>query len=550
MGYSWGGFNALQVAARRPPALAAIMAVHATDDRYGADCHYMGGGLLLDNLSWASTMLAYNARPPDPAIVGERWRDMWLARLEGSPPFIFAWMAHPLRDEYWRHGSVAEDYAAITAAIYTVGGWADPYTNCVLRLLQRAEAPTKALIGPWAHAYPQIARPGPQIGFLQESLRWWDRWLKGIDNGIMEEPRLKAWIQDSVAPASDYETRPGRWIAEPGWPSRHVAMRSFHLAEGRLLARPVAESRPIQHRSPQTTGITAGEWCPYGHRGELPVDQRADDGRSLLFDSEPLDTPLDLLGTPRLTLRLSADRPTAILAARLTEVAPEGASTLITYGVFNLTRRQGFDKSEPVTPGEPMTVSFSLNDLGQRIAKGGRLRLALSTSYWPILWPAPETATITLFPEDCRIDLPVYSAPGAGESAAFAAPEAAPNVAFTQLRAPRRERSLEQDATSGRTIVTIHRDQGAYRLEADGLEFDGAAVERFSQVEGDPLSAEADIEWRYAMGRGDWKISTVSRTRLWGTKDTFHLHVVLDAFEDDRRIFTRSLSRELPRAGL
>ena len=144
----------------------------------------------------------------------------------------------------------------------------------------------------------------------------------------------------------------------------------------------------------------------------------------------------------------------------------------------------------------------------------------------------------------------MYSAPGAGESAAFAAPEVAPNVAFTQLRAPRRERSLEQDATSGRTLVTIHRDQGAYRLETDGLEFDGAAVERFSQVEGDPLSAEADIEWRYAMGRGDWRISTASRTRLSGTKDAFRLHVVLDAFEDDRRIFTRSLSREFPRVGL
>jgi Predicted acyl esterases len=146
----------------QPPALAAIIAVHATDDRYGDDCHYMGGGLLLGNLSWASTMLAYNARPPDPLVVGERWREMWLERLEGSPPFVLEWMAHPLRDDYWRHGSVAEDYAAIDAAIYTVGGWADPYTNCVLRLLAKSEAPVKALIGPWAHGYPHNARPAPR----------------------------------------------------------------------------------------------------------------------------------------------------------------------------------------------------------------------------------------------------------------------------------------------------------------------------------------------------------------------------------------------------
>jgi uncharacterized protein len=551
MGYSWGGFNALQVAARRPPALAAIMAVHATDDRYGDDCHYMGGGLLLGSLSWASTMLAFNARPPDPAIVGPRWREMWLQRLEGSPPFIIDWLSHPLRDEYWRHGSVAEDYGAIAAAVYTVGGWTDPYTNCVLRLLEHVKSPTKALIGPWAHAYPHIARPGPQIGFLQESLRWWDRWLKGIDNGIMEEPRLKVWMQDSVPPASDYETRPGRWIAEAGWPTPHVATRSFHVGEGRLLDRPAASAQPIRHRSPQLTGTTAGEWCPYGSLGELPIDQRADDGRSLVFDSAALDGPLEILGTPRVSLRLSIDRPVGILTARLCEVAPEGASTLITYGVFNLTRREGFDRSVPMKPGEPVTVSFPLNDLGQRLAKGSRLRLTLSTNYWPILWPAPEAATITLFPADCRIDLPIY-APGAeaGAAAAFGPPEAAGNVAFSELRASRRQRSVEEDATSGRTVVTIHRDLGANRLEADGLEFDGGAVERFTQIEGDPLSAEADLEWRYAMRRGDWSISTLSRTRLTGTKDNFHLHITLDAFEGDNRIFTRVWSRDLPRRGL
>jgi putative CocE/NonD family hydrolase len=551
MGYSWGGFNALQVAARRPPALAAIMAVHATDDRYGDDCHYMGGGLLLGNLSWASTMLAFNARPPDPTIVGPRWRQMWLQRLEGSPPFILDWMSHPLRDEYWRHGSVAEDYGAITAAVYTVGGWADPYTNCVLRLLEHSTAPVKALVGPWAHAYPHIARPGPQIGFLQECLRWWDRWLKGIDNRIMEEPRLRVWMQDSVPPASDYETRPGRWIAEAGWPSANVAARSYHFGEGRLLDRRADAALPMRHRSPQLTGITGGEWCPYGSRGELPIDQRADDGRSLVFDTAPLEAPLEILGTPRVTLRLAADRPVVIVTARLCEVAPEGASTLISYGVFNLTRRKGFDKSEPMRPGEPTTVSFPLNDLGQRIAKGARLRLALSTNYWPILWPSPEATTITVFPADCRIDLPVYvPRPDARATAQFPPPEAARNVPFTQLRAGRRERSLEEDATTGRTTVTIHRDLGAHRLEADGLEFDGAAVERFIQVEGDPLSAEADIEWRYAMRRGRWEISTLTRTRLTGTKDTFHLHVTLDAFEGDRRIFTRALSRDLPRVGL
>ncbi len=550
MGYSWGGFNALQVAARRPPALAAIIPVHATDNRYGDDCHYMGGALLKGNISWASTMLAYNARSPDPLIVGERWREMWIERLEGSPPFIFEWLAHPLRDSYWRHGSVCEDYSRITAAVYSVGGWADPYTNCVLRLLQHLKAPAKALIGPWAHAYPHIARPGPQIGFLQECLRWWDRWLKGIDNGIMAEPRLKAWIQDSVPPASDYETRPGRWVGEVAWPSS-TAAKQFFLAEGRLLDRAPASAKPIQHRSPQVTGITAGEWCPYGYVGELPIDQRADDGRSLVFDSAALEAPLELLGTPRVTLKVAIDRPDGIVTARLCEVAPDGASTLISYGIFNLTRREGFDRSVPMHPGEPVTVSFPLNDLGQRLGVGSRLRLALSTNYWPTLWPAAEPVTMTVYPADCRLDLPARAGSAAvDEKVAFPPSEAAPNVPFARLRSGRRERTIEEDATTGKTTVTIHRDSGAFRLDEHGLTIDAGAVERSSQIEGDPLSTKVDVEWRYAMTRGDWAVRTVSRTIVTCSREAFHLNVTMDAFDGDRRIFTKNWSRDLPRVGL
>jgi putative CocE/NonD family hydrolase len=550
-GYSWGGFNSLQVAARRPPALKAIIPVHATDDRYGDDCHYMGGGLLLGNLSWASTMIAFNARPPDPMIVGDRWRAMWLERLEGSPPLVLEWMAHPLRDQYWRHGSVGEDYGAIAAAVYTVGGWADPYTNCVLRLLANVKAPVKAMIGPWAHAYPHDARPGPQIGFLQECLRWFDRWLKDIDNGVEREPRLRAFIQDSMAPAPDYETREGRWVREAAAPSPD-ARQPWYLGEGRLSDRPQPMGPPLQHRSPEITGITTGEWCPYGNPGELPMDQRADDGRSLAFDSAALETPLELLGTPLLTLRLAIDKPVGIVTARLCDVAPDGASTLISYGILNLTRRHGFDRSEPMLPGRIETVRFPLNDLGQRLKAGHKLRLALSTNYWPILWPAPEATTLTLHPADCRLDLPVRKASPALERREdpFLPPEAAANVPFTQLRRGRRERVIEEEATTGKTTVIINRDLGAYRLEQDGLEFDGRAVERFTLTEGDPLSARAEIEWRYLMRRGDWEISTLSRTILTGDAKDFHVSVALDAFEGEKRIFSRSLNRDLPRIGL
>jgi putative CocE/NonD family hydrolase len=235
IGKSWGGFNGLQIAARRPPELKAVISLCSTDDRYADDVHYMGGCLLASEmLSWASVMLAYNARPPDPRFVGERWREIWLERLEQSPPFIEAWLRHQRRDEFWQHGSVCENYADITCPVYAVGGWADGYSNAIFRLLSGLPGPRKGLIGPWAHEYPEVALPGPAIGFNQECLRWWDYWLKGHDTGIMDEPMLRVWLQESVPPQTHYDFRPGRWVVEPAWPTPHLAPQTYWLHEARL----------------------------------------------------------------------------------------------------------------------------------------------------------------------------------------------------------------------------------------------------------------------------------------------------------------------------
>jgi putative CocE/NonD family hydrolase len=234
MGISWGGFNGLQVAARRPPALKAIVTLCSTDDRYRDDVHYMGGALLTAGLDWASFFFTAMCHPPDPALVGASWRSTWLQRIENVPLFLETWMRHQRRDAYWRRGSVCEDYSAIQCPVYAVGGWTDGYKNAIPRLLERLRVPRKGLIGPWAHAYPHFALPGPQIGFLQEILRWWDYWLKGIDTGVMDEPLLRAWMTESVKPASRHEALPGRWIAETSWPPNGLSpCRLFLTGSGR-----------------------------------------------------------------------------------------------------------------------------------------------------------------------------------------------------------------------------------------------------------------------------------------------------------------------------
>ncbi|HWA45189.1 MAG TPA: CocE/NonD family hydrolase, partial [Hypericibacter adhaerens] len=230
IGISWGGFNGLQVAARRPAPLKAVVSICSTADRYADDIHYKGGCLLNENFGWASTMLSYSSRPPDPALVGgNRWRDIWLTRLENQPFLAPLWLRHQRRDAYWKRGSVCEDYAAIEAAVLSIGGWHDGYRNTISHLVANVKAPVKGIVGPWIHKYPHFAAPQPAIGFLQEALRWWDRWLKDIDTGVEADPAYRAYVMDSVRPARWHDERPGRWIAEATWPSPSIAIRSIEL---------------------------------------------------------------------------------------------------------------------------------------------------------------------------------------------------------------------------------------------------------------------------------------------------------------------------------
>ena len=204
-----------------------------------------------------------------------------------------------------------------------MGGWTDAYKNTIPRLLAGLTVPHKGLIGPWAHAYPHFALPGPQVGFLQEMLRWWDYWLKGIDTGVMDEPMLRAWMMESVKPASHHETLPGRWIAKSSWPSRGITPRRLFLTDEGLRD----ETASLTARavcSPQTVGKCGGNWVPFGRGHDQAGDQGEDDLRSLVFETPPLDAPIELLGAPIVTLEVASDRPMANLVVRLCDVHPSG----------------------------------------------------------------------------------------------------------------------------------------------------------------------------------------------------------------------------------
>ncbi len=547
MGNSWGGFNALQVAARQPPALRAIITSCSTDDRYADDVHYMGGCLLLDNLRWGSIMFSHNARPPDPALVGERWRALWRERLEESGLWLDTWLRHQRRDAYWKHGSVCEDFAAITCPVYAVGGWADAYTNAIPRLMRGLGVPRKGLIGQWAHRYPHMALPGPAVGFLQLAIQWWDTWLKGRETAVAREPLLRVWMQESVRPAASYAERPGRWIAESAWPSPRIRPWRLVLTPGRLEARGGREV-PLGLHSPETVGLHAGRWCAHGTGPDLPTDQRFEDGGALVFDTEPLGERLEVLGAPVLELEVASDRPVAFVVARLSDVAPDGAATRASYGVLNLTHRDGHEAPAPLVPGRRYRVRLPLRDVAQAFPPGHRVRLALSTAYWPIVWPAPEPVTLTVFTGPSTLELPVRP-PDPADAALPPLPpaEAPPPLRATVLEPGRTERRIHHDVVGGTVRQDVVQDGGLVRLDDIDLTVQTVVTERYEIRPDDPLSARAEVASTVRMRRGDWRVETRTRTLLTATRDAFHVQATLDADESDAPVFSRSWNTVVPR---
>ena len=549
IGISWGGFNGLQVAALRPPELGAIITLCSTDDRYSDDIHHMGGCLLGDNLSWASTMLSHNSCPPDPEVVGEDWRKMWRQRLEGSGLWLAEWLRHQRRDEYWRHGSVCENYDAIDVPVMAVSGWADGYSNAVFRLMENLSVPRRGLVGPWRHLYPHVGKPGPAIGFLQEELRWWDRWLKGIDTGVDADPLLTVWMQDSVPPTTDYEIRPGRWVYESEWPSPNALARRFELARGRLVEGSDTDgSEPLTIQSPLSCGLFAGKWCSYGAPPDLPHDQREDDGGALVFETDPLTEELEILGSPTVELEFSVNQPQAMVAVRLSDVLPDGKATRVTYGLLNLTHRNSASDPEPLEPGETYQVTVRMNDIAQSFPAGHRLRLSLSTVYWPLSWPSPEPVALTVDPGNSRLVVPVRERQASDpEASPFEPPEAGPPLERTIIRMPEHSWNVVRDLVRDESRLEVVNDVGVYRIDRIGLEIETRAEETYSARADDYESLRGETRWMRRFKRGDWEVRTIATTVLTSDRHSFRIQAQLDAYEGDTRVHSRSWDERIER---
>ena len=542
MGISWGGFNSLQVAALQPKPLKAIITLCSTVDRYADDIHYKGGCLLNENLGWGSTMWAYSSRPPDPALVGQAWRKMWQERLEAEPFLPIGWLKHQRRDNYWKHGSVCEDFSKIKAATLAIGGWGDGYKNTVSHLVENLSCPVKGIVGPWIHKYPHFAVPGPRIDFLHEALRWWDRWLKNEKTNVENDPAYTVYLMDGVEPKSSYDYRKGQWVSFDQWPAQ-LPIKTLNLNKDFGLRKQKENVRKIIS-SPQTCGLDGGEYCAIWLGPDLPGDQRIDDVNSATFTTEELTKQIDIVGAPRVKLKLRPTTSTAQISVRLNHIHPTGASTRITYGVFNLGYVDGFDNPRKLRKGETISIEFNLDQIAYSVSKGHKIRLSISNAYWPLLWPTPEKGGIEVIAGS--IDIP-FIKDGLYNFRQFLPEKADEPWKTKTIRKPTNTRKVIRNIGSDEVTVEIIDDFGSVRDLTHDLEIGSIAREWWTIQPDDPLSANGRTHWTEERSRGEWKTRTETFATMRSDAENFYIHAKLEAYENEKLFFEKEISETINR---
>ncbi|MAU20110.1 MAG: peptidase [Martelella sp.] len=545
MGISWGGFNCLQVAALKPPQLKAVISIASTVDRYNDDIHYKNGTHLSAQLSWAGTMLAYQSRTPDIDLVGDRWKAMWLERLEGQPFFMEEWLAHQRRDDFWKHGSICEDFDGFPVPALVIAGWADGYRNTPLKAIEGLGDRGKAIVGPWIHKYPHFAWPKPRMDFHAEAIAWWKRWLDDETNGAEDLPQMRAYILDGPRPALRRERDPGYWIVKQSWEAPEIDTLTV-AADGMLNATGASEGTgDIYLRSPLDTGTSGGEWFTLKPDAEIAGDQRSDNGGSLTFETAPLAEEAVYLGTPELNVEVACEGDWENLAVRIIDVHPDGTETRACYGVLNLAHRDGNETPAKMPKGEKTRITMRLDAMGYRFAPGHRIKLALSTSYWPTILPSPEAPGVTIDTASIRLALPLL---GDHERITVAEPENLNPLPQYEMRSPEEtRRSVEKDLVTGLTHYRIYEDTGLEVHPQNGLRTQEIRNEDWSIGPNDPLSMAGDIDWNIRIERDGWSVSTKTTTTMRCTEKDWIIAASVTAFEGDREIFAKAFEQRVPR---
>lgn len=418
-GISWGGFNAIHMAMRRPPALKTILALMATDDIYQDDVHFMDGMMHIDAYEIGQDLSNILPGAPDFIVDDNYFRN----RFE-TTPWLLQYKKQQRDGRFWNRASLNSNYNAIQLPVFLIGGWYDGYRDAVLRMMQNMKSPVKGMIGPWNHTFPNWAEPPPAMEWRAEAMRWFDHWLKNKDTGIMEEPRLATFIRDGHEPGTALSEIKGTWRWSQGWPAPQIAEKNFYPGDKTLLEKKsdpfIFKLRYHPSSGPEAGGSVMwwGDWSP---------DQRPADSLSLVFETEPLKADMEIFGFPRAHMKVSADAPQANWFVRLNDVAPDGKITLVTGAGANGTHRKSAEYPEAIRPGEIFLLDIELHATSWTFRKGHRIRFAINNAQWPMIWPSPKPFTASFHTNESWFSLPVLTGEGL-RGPSFLPPEENPTL--------------------------------------------------------------------------------------------------------------------------
>jgi putative CocE/NonD family hydrolase len=547
-GTSYGGFNSLQVAMHRPPALKAICPMYYTDNRYTDDCHYKGGALqmLYDMATYGLSMVVENALPPYPEACGPRWAETWEEHLQAEP-WLLNWLENQTYNDYWKHGSLCENYAAVECAVYLIGGWRDGYTNCNLRTFAQLNCPKKVIVGPWLHSHPDVGVPGPRIDHLYEMVRFFDHWLKGIDNGVMDEPPITLYVQTYDEPIADRALTSGFWRHESEWPMNRLEEQTLYLSgEGGLEAEAPQDEASLSYTYNPTVG-TAFPMFSAASPYLLPVDQRLEMPYMPVWQSAPLEEPLEIVGQPEATLFVATTTDVATVVMRLMDIAPDGTAALITKGVLNLTHHDSHEEPSPAVPGEVYEIALPLDATAWQFPAGHRIAVGVSGADFPNTWPSPKPYTATLWlggKRPARLALPVAGL-GADPLPDPALRPPAPFEPIIEGFWKPDVWRVTRDPIARRTEVYL-RTAGTAHVDPR-LWFTSTTDTTAAVYEDDPARATISSTHQIVLHWPERVIDTRARGQIESTVDALHVTVHLNIEMDGQPHLHKSWVRTIPR---
>lgn len=515
IGKSYGATVQWQVAGQAPPHLKAIIVRSGSNDMY-EDTAYPGGCRRPWRFEFfAPNMNAYNFAPPDPRLTGAKWSCIWNERLQGSQPWSLEIFRNENDGEYWRGKSIKNNFDKVGCAVYLIEGWADWYANAELEAFRQLASPKKVLIGPWGHYYSEekFALPGPRIDSRVEYLRWFDYWLKSLDNGIMDEPPVTVFVRQWQAPSLLSLNEPGRWMSDAQWPPTASSRETLYLDHARLdLSRTIPGKGEVSYEFRPTVGMASGRiglgsTSPWG----MPTDQRVDDAYSACFTTAPMTETMVLAGQPQVVLHVSSSAEVAYFHVRICDVAPDGQSRLLSHGGQLATHRNGHDSPARLTPGEVYELRLGLRDLAYEIAPGHRLRVAVSSADFQNAWPTGMAARNTIhcggdYPS--RIELPILQAGDAGmEVPAF---EPSPHPLPPESEVPAASYALTHDLVADAVVCEL------------GTNADGTARQsKYTVSNSNPANASIVSEVRYRVPHQPMAVEVVSSCQTSSSASTF-----------------------------